>query len=78
MSSLPNTSVNKLIQWILSFQLTWGDFAFAGVFDYLKTMLQIPDLEEKYPAFKKVINAVYSIPKVKAYADKAPASVSGF
>lgn len=54
------------------FQLTWADFVFTGMFDYLKTMLQIPDLEEKYPVFKKVINSVLSIPKVKKYVDKMP------
>ncbi|XP_075980037.1 glutathione S-transferase 2-like [Anticarsia gemmatalis] len=59
-------------------KLTWGDFFFAGMFDYLKAMLQMPNLEEKYPAFQKVIDSVYSIPKVKAYADAAPASVYGF
>ncbi|KAJ8712536.1 hypothetical protein PYW07_005378 [Mythimna separata] len=53
-------------------KLTWGDFVLAGVFDYLKMMLRIPDLEKKYPAFQKVIDNVYSIPKVKAYADNAP------
>lgn len=62
----------------LHFQLTWADFQFAGMFDYLKAMLQMPDLEKKYPAFKQVTDNVYSIPKVKAYADAAPASVFGF
>lgn len=54
------------------FQLTWADFAFAGMFDYLKTMLQMPDLEKKYPSFQQVVDAVYSQPKVKAYVEKAP------
>ena len=44
------------------------------MFDYLKKMLRMPDLEKKYPAFQKVIDNVYSIPKVKAYADAAPAT----
>lgn len=55
-------------------QLTWGDFVFAGMFDYLKMMLRMPDLEKKYPVFQQVIDNVYSIPKVKAYADAAPPS----
>ncbi|KAJ8712543.1 hypothetical protein PYW07_005385 [Mythimna separata] len=55
-------------------KLTWGDFVLAGMFDYLKKMLRMPDLEKKYPAFQKVIDNVYSIPKVKAYADAAPAT----
>ena len=53
-------------------KLTWGDFVFAGMFDYLKMMLRMPDLEKKYPVFQKIIDNVYSIPKVKAYADAAP------
>lgn len=40
--------------------------------DYLKLMFRMPDIEEKYPALKKVRDNVYSIPKVKAYADTAP------
>ncbi|KAJ0174440.1 hypothetical protein K1T71_009548 [Dendrolimus kikuchii] len=53
-------------------KLTWGDFVYAGCLDYLKTMLQMPDLEEKYPILKKPIEAVMAIPQVKAYADAAP------
>lgn len=45
---------------------------FAGMFDYLKTMMQTPDLEQKYPSFKQLVDNVLSIPKVKAYVDKAP------
>nr|AYM01176.1 glutathione-S-transferase sigma class [Spodoptera littoralis] len=50
-------------------KLSWGDFVFAGMFDYIKHLLVVPDLEKKYPAFQKVVDAVYSIPKVKTYAD---------
>nr|BAE16754.1 glutathione S-transferase [Hyphantria cunea] len=53
-------------------KLTWGDFVYAGMYDYLKAMLQKPDLEQKYPAFRKPIEAVLAIPKVKAYVDAAP------
>nr|WOZ07760.1 glutathione S-transferase GSTs5 [Agrotis ipsilon] len=53
-------------------KLNWGDFVLAGVFDYLKRILQIYDLEKKYPVFQKVVDNVYSIPKVKAYAEAAP------
>ncbi|KAH9640302.1 hypothetical protein HF086_001654 [Spodoptera exigua] len=50
-------------------KLTWGDFVFAGLFEYIKILVVVPDLEKKYPAFQKVLDNVYSIPKVKAYAD---------
>ncbi|XP_063365360.1 glutathione S-transferase 2-like isoform X2 [Cydia amplana] len=53
-------------------KLTWGDFVFAGVYAYLKAMLQAPDLDERFPAFKKLEQTVYSLPKVKAFADAAP------
>ncbi|VVC88624.1 unnamed protein product [Leptidea sinapis] len=53
-------------------RLTWADFVFAGMFDYLKMMLQMPDLETKYPSFKQVVDNVYSLPKVKEFSDKAP------
>ncbi|XP_046969313.1 glutathione S-transferase 2-like [Vanessa cardui] len=55
-------------------KLTWADFVFAGMFDYLKAMLRMPDLEQKYPSFKQVIDAVYANPKVKAYSDNLPKS----
>ncbi|XP_063536989.1 glutathione S-transferase 2-like [Cydia strobilella] len=53
-------------------KLTWGDFVFAGIYEYLKVMLQAPDLDKRYPAFKKLVQTVYSLPKVKVYADAAP------
>ncbi|XP_063626255.1 glutathione S-transferase 2-like isoform X2 [Cydia splendana] len=53
-------------------KLTWGDFVFAGMYAYLKMMLQASDLDERFPAFKKLEQTVYSLPKVKAYADAAP------
>ncbi|CAB3230546.1 unnamed protein product [Arctia plantaginis] len=59
-------------------KLTWGDFLFAGIYDFLKVLLQKPDLDKKYPAFKQVVDNVYSIPKVKAFADAAPPSQMGF
>ncbi|PZC81046.1 hypothetical protein B5X24_HaOG200242 [Helicoverpa armigera] len=53
-------------------KLTWGDFILAGLIDYLKKMLRMPDLEKQYPAFKQVVDKVFAFPKVKAYADTAP------
>ncbi|CAB3230558.1 unnamed protein product [Arctia plantaginis] len=56
-------------------KLTWGDLHFAGMLDYLKEILRMPDLEKKYPAFKKLADNVYSIPSLKAYAASAPAAI---
>ncbi|XP_014364453.2 glutathione S-transferase 2 isoform X1 [Papilio machaon] len=59
-------------------KLTWGDFVFAGIFLYLKTMLQMPDLEEKYPSFKKLYDTVFSFPKIQDYVSKLPTPVYNF
>ncbi|XP_075980038.1 glutathione S-transferase 2-like [Anticarsia gemmatalis] len=58
-------------------KLNWGDFIFAGFVYYLKGMMQMPDLLEQYPAFQQVVDHVYSIPQVKAYADAAPTNPHG-
>ncbi|XP_075980036.1 glutathione S-transferase 2-like [Anticarsia gemmatalis] len=61
-------------------KLTWGDFIFAGMFDYLMRAIfdePVPDVSAKYPAFKQVLDHVYSIPRVKAYADAAPTNPHG-
>ncbi|KAG6447470.1 glutathione S-transferase 2-like [Manduca sexta] len=64
-----NAIIEKNNGHIAAGKLTWGDFVFTGMFEYLKTMLQMPDLEKTYPVFKKVQQAVLSQPKVKAYVD---------
>ncbi|XP_038222282.1 glutathione S-transferase 2-like isoform X3 [Zerene cesonia] len=53
-------------------KLTWADFIFAGLFDYFKLILRVPDLEKQYPSFQQVVDAVYTIPNVKAFSEKAP------
>ncbi|KAI5637800.1 hypothetical protein NE865_09455 [Phthorimaea operculella] len=53
-------------------KLTWADFVFAGIYDALKFMMQSPDLDSKFPAFKQLQEAVYSLPGVKEFAAKAP------
>nr|WOZ07764.1 glutathione S-transferase GSTs9 [Agrotis ipsilon] len=55
-------------------KLTWGDFVLAGMLDYLKMMMRMPDLEKKYPAFQKVVDNVYAIPKVQEYYKNSPKS----
>ncbi|CAB3230553.1 unnamed protein product [Arctia plantaginis] len=69
-----NALIEKNNGYLAVGKLTWGDFVLAGMIDYLKFMMRMPGLEEKYPALKKVRANVYSIPKVKAYADAAPYS----
>ncbi|XP_053611162.1 glutathione S-transferase 2 [Plodia interpunctella] len=53
-------------------KLTWGDFIFAGIYEYLKVMLQAPDLDEKFPSLRALEQAVLNLPKVKEYVAKAP------
>lgn len=54
------------------FQLTWGDFVFTGVYDYIKMMIRIPDLDTQYPIFKELNDKVLALPRVKEYVAKAP------
>ncbi|KAF9407133.1 hypothetical protein HW555_012735 [Spodoptera exigua] len=54
-------------------KLTWADFMFAGLFDYLGAMMRMPDLGKRYPALQQVVDRVYSFPSVKAYADAVSA-----
>nr|QGZ00482.1 glutathione S-transferase sigma1 [Glyphodes pyloalis]QOL02382.1 glutathione S-transferase sigma 1 protein [Glyphodes pyloalis] len=53
-------------------KLTWADFVFAGMFDYLKHMTQDPELGSKYPALQKVVDKVYALPQLQAYLASAP------
>ncbi|CAG4942568.1 unnamed protein product [Parnassius apollo] len=68
--------LNKIIEenngHIAAGKLTWADFVFAGMYDTLKVFMQIPDLDEKYPNFKKLRDTVTSLPKVKEYCAAAP------
>ncbi|CAK1587227.1 unnamed protein product [Parnassius mnemosyne] len=59
-------------------KLTWADFVFAGVYDYVKTMLQMPDLDEKYPSFKKLKESVVTLPKVKEFCANEPKTMYDF
>ncbi|CAF4930343.1 unnamed protein product [Pieris macdunnoughi] len=49
-------------------KLTWGDFVIAGVFDYIKYILNLPDIEAKYPSFKKLVDNVNSNPNVQIFS----------
>ncbi|XP_049877949.1 glutathione S-transferase 2-like [Pectinophora gossypiella] len=53
-------------------KLTWGDFVIAGIWEAIKWMLQKPDLDTQYPAFKQLTDKVRSLPKVKEWVAKAP------
>ncbi|XP_068617890.1 glutathione S-transferase 2-like [Battus philenor] len=53
-------------------KLTWADFVFAGLYDTLKVIMSIPEMDVKYPSFKKLRDTVYALPKVKEYSENAP------
>ncbi|CAG4942562.1 unnamed protein product [Parnassius apollo] len=63
--------LNKIIEenngHLAAGKLTWADFVFAGMYDTLKFIMQMPDLDKKYPSFKKLRDTVTSLPKVKEY-----------
>ncbi|XP_032519385.2 glutathione S-transferase 2-like [Danaus plexippus] len=55
-------------------RLTWADFMFAGIYDSMKYIMQIPDIDEKYPMLVKLQQKVLSLPRVKEFCDRAPKS----
>ncbi|KAL0871452.1 hypothetical protein ABMA27_005175 [Loxostege sticticalis] len=67
-----NDIIEKNNGYIALGKLTWADFLFAGMFDYLKMMMRTPDLEEKYPNFKKVVDRVHALPQLQEYLANAP------
>ncbi|XP_053619370.1 glutathione S-transferase 2-like [Plodia interpunctella] len=58
--------------YLVAGKLTWADFFFAGIYDFLKGIMEAPQLDEKYPSFKKLQQTVVNLPGVKEYVAKAP------
>lgn len=54
------------------FQLTWGDFVFAGQYDMLKMMMRNPDLGNQYPSLQKLFDTVMGLPQLQKYLASAP------
>lgn len=52
-------------------KLTWADFFFAGILDYMNYMIG-KDLIADYPNLKQVVENVNSIPTVKAWIESRP------
>ncbi|KPJ10575.1 Solute carrier family 22 member 3 [Papilio machaon] len=50
-------------------RLTWADFVFAGFYEFFKQQSLIPDMDEKYPSFKKLRETVMNVPAVKKYLE---------
>lgn len=63
-----NSIIEKNNGHLAAGKLTWGDFVIAGGFEYFKITTRIADMGEKYPAIQKLVDNVYSIPSIKAYA----------
>ncbi|XP_049876420.1 glutathione S-transferase 2-like [Pectinophora gossypiella] len=55
-------------------KLTWGDFVLAGIYETMKKMLEIPDMDSQYPALKQLVDSVNSLPGVKEFIAQAPPS----
>lgn len=53
------------------FQLTWADFVFAGVIEYM-SFISGTDFLGKYAGFKSVFNNVANLPNVKEWIAKRP------
>lgn len=54
-------------------QITWADLYFAAVVNSGLTNSKV-DFLSSYPTLKGYLNAVLSIPQIKAYVDKRPAT----
>ncbi|KAF5279378.1 hypothetical protein FQA39_LY05488 [Lamprigera yunnana] len=54
-------------------KLTWADFYFVGILDYLNYIAE-KNLIADYPNLQKVEKNVLSLPAIKAWVEKRPAS----
>lgn len=52
-------------------RITWADFYFAGIHDYLCVMTK-QDLTADCPSLKKVVENVHAIDNVKRWIEKRP------
>lgn len=52
-------------------KLTWADFYFAGIIDYLNYMTKTK-LVEKYPSLQKTLDNVMNLDQIKAWVEKRP------
>ncbi|KAF5279381.1 hypothetical protein FQA39_LY05491 [Lamprigera yunnana] len=55
-------------------KLTWADFYFVGILDYLNYIVK-KNLIADYPNLQKVKTNVLSLPAIKAWVEKRPVSV---
>ncbi|KRT79658.1 Glutathione S-transferase [Oryctes borbonicus] len=56
-------------------RLTWADFYFVGMHEYLNSMVDT-NLYENYPNLNKVVENVFSIPPVKIWVEARPVTVA--
>jgi prostaglandin-H2 D-isomerase / glutathione transferase len=63
--------IQKIDLIVLFLQLTWADFYFTAVLDYLNFMAK-QDLTANYPNLKKVTENVLSIESIKNWVAKRP------
>uniref|UniRef100_A0A6M2DNK0 glutathione transferase n=1 Tax=Xenopsylla cheopis TaxID=163159 RepID=A0A6M2DNK0_XENCH len=54
-------------------KLTWADFAWAGMIDYMNAMARM-DLLAKHSSLKSVVDNVLALPKVQEWVAKRPAT----
>jgi glutathione S-transferase len=57
--------------WHLSFQLTWADFYFAGIIDYLNYLAK-QDLTANHENLRKVVDNVIGQSAVQDWINKRP------
>jgi len=54
--------------------LTWADFTFVGLLDYLNYMMK-EDIIEKYANLKQLQKKVEEVPAIKSWIEKRPPTI---
>jgi glutathione S-transferase len=55
-------------------KLTLADVYLTGLVTYIKSMLQVDDLGDKYPNLKRVVKNVKAVDGIKEWVEKRPKS----
>ncbi|KAJ4452223.1 hypothetical protein ANN_03741 [Periplaneta americana] len=57
-------------------KLSWADFYFNGIIDYLSFMMKEKDIVANYPHLKALKEKFESLPAIKAWIEKRPQTVN--
>lgn len=66
-----DTQIERNGGYLVGGSLTWADFTFVGLLDYLTFMMK-EDIVEKYENLKQLQKKVEEIPAIKSWIEKRP------